>query len=75
MAYQPHYVKIRKEDRNKADAILEKHWLKGDLDDISASEEPRSDGGESVIYRICPYICEDLGVIVDEFKQEGIQVL
>lgn len=75
MAYQVHTVTILKEDREKADAILEKHWMMGDIDAITTNEEKGTDGCIKIIYWISPYICEDLGVIENEFKQEGIRVL
>jgi hypothetical protein len=75
MAYRVHNVVIPKADRVKADLILEKHWMKGDIDAITCDSVPRSNGETTIAYWIAPYLCEDLQIIVDEFKQEGIRVM
>ena len=74
MAYRVHSVTIQKEDQEKADAILDKHWLMGEIDTITTGEKQNSEGIDLVEYWISPYICEDLGVIENEFKQEGIRI-
>lgn len=73
--YQVHTVTIRKEDYGKADEILEKHYMMGDIDDIKVDEYTESDGTTKVNFRISPFIYEDLQTIISEFKQSGIQVL
>ena len=73
--YRVHNVTIRKEDQNKADDILMKHWMMGDIDAIKSNEDRDSDGTIKVIYWISPYICEDLEINTNEFIQAGIQVL
>jgi hypothetical protein len=75
MAYQAYNVLMRKEDQAKADAILEKHWMAGDIDVITTNVRENSDGSAKVEYWISPYICEDLDVIVDEFKLVGIHIV
>lgn len=75
MAYQVYDVKIRKEDREKADTILLKHWHNGDIDTITGDEMKNSDGTIVVTLWIVPYIYEDLETIKEELKQEGIQLL
>lgn len=72
--YRAHDVHIRKEDYEKAEAILEKHYRMGEIDDHSASMEIRF-GVQVIVYHIHPYICEDFENIVNEFKQEGIRVM
>lgn len=71
--YQAHDVCIRKEDREKADAILDSHYQTGDIDDTQEVWETR-DGVETITYHIHPYIYEDFEAIIQEFKQAGIQV-
>lgn len=75
--YRVHDVKIRKSDRNKADAILWEHYDKGDLDDFTVDVivHKDRDGNDVITYRIKPYIYEDLETIINEFKQAGIEVL
>jgi hypothetical protein len=76
--YRVHNVTIRKEDRDKADAIIEKHYLAGDIDEVYTEKRAAHVDGElimTVSYWISPYICEDLQIIIDEFKQEGIQII
>ena len=75
MAYRVHNVVIPKADRVKADLILEKHWMKGDIDAITVDERKSTDGISVIHYWISPYICEDLGIIINEFKREGIRVM
>ena len=69
--FRAYDVKIRKEDREKADAILEQH----DVDEITCSEEKDSDGSATITYWIRPYLCEDVDIIMNEFVTAGIQIL
>ena len=76
--YRVYNITIHADDRDKADVILEKHYHAGDIDEMRAEDGVIKDNGElvrTVSYWISPYICDDLGVIVNEFKQEGIRVL
>ena len=69
--YRVYDVKIRKEDRKRAEKILLKHWNDGDIDAMRADDREK----ESVTYWIEPYVYEDLETIISEFKEAGIQVL
>ena len=69
--YRAYDVTVRKEDRDMAITILELH----DVDEIECSEEKQRDGSIAITYRIRPYLCEDIDDIVNEFKQNGIQIL
>lgn len=72
--YRPHYVHIRKEDYEKAEKILEKHYRSGEIDDHSSTMESRR-GVQAITYCIHPYIYEDFESIVREFIESGIQIL
>lgn len=67
--YQATDIKIRKEDRAKADKILEQH----DVDEITCSEGNDGDF-RTVTYWIRPYLSEDIDDIVKDFRDNGIQV-
>jgi hypothetical protein len=73
--YRAYDVKIKKEDRKKADEILWQHWSNGDIDGITVNDGRSIDGIETIVYWIRPYIYEDLETIMDEFEQAGIQLL
>ena len=75
--FQVHDVKIRKDDREKADAILWKHYDKGDLDDVTVDViiHQDRDGNDVITYRIAPYLYEDFETIVKEFKEAGIRMM
>jgi hypothetical protein len=68
--YRVHSIKVRKEDGEHAKAILDRYRNKNYFDDMRV--ENRSDG---VLYWINPFLSEDLDIIMDTFKQAGIQVL
>ena len=69
--YRTYDVKIREEDRTRADAIFENH----DVDEITCSETKNSDGATTITYWIRPYLCEDFEDIVNDLKLAGIQIL
>lgn len=71
--YRVHSVKIHAEDRAKADDILAKHI--SDIDDIRITAQKTNSGISEATYWIKPYIYEDFGTIVNEFKEAGIRVL
>jgi hypothetical protein len=73
--YQSHVVAIPKEDHKKADEILHKYWMRGDIDLVTYTEKKNRDGVVATVFRISPYIYEDFEAIVNEFKQEGIRVM
>lgn len=76
--YRVHNVTIRADDRDKADAILEKHYHIGNIDATVIADGVTKDGGElisTVCYWISPYIYDDFERIVNEFKQEGIRIM
>lgn len=73
--YKKYSVTIHGEDHAKADDILTKHWFAGDIDDIGGTRQKNSDGGITITYWIAPYVYEDFESIVNEFKENGIQVL
>lgn len=77
--YRVHEIKIRKEDYAEANAILLKHELLGDIDEMDWDEyNAKTMEGTNeayVVYRIRPFIYEDYETIVKEFKEAGIQVL
>lgn len=71
--FQVYTIKIRKEDREKADAILLKYWNNGDIDTVT-NEEQIGERLTLVTYWIRPFVYEDLEAIRNEFKQAGIQM-
>lgn len=75
--YQVYDVKIRKDDREKADAILWKHYDNGDFDDITIGVITSYDreGNDVITYRIAPYLYEDFETIKKEFKEAGIRII
>lgn len=73
--YRSHVVAILKEDCKKAEEILQKHWMQGNIDLVTYTEKKNSDGVVATVFRISPYIYEDFEAIVNEFKQEGIRVM
>ena len=68
--YQPHHIRIRKEDQALADDILMRHWVRGDLDDITGSRD-----GDTILLVVYPYVYEDFVTITDEFKEAGIHIM
>ena len=68
--YRAYDVTVRKEDREKADMILEQY----DVDEITCSETSHSDGSSTITYWIRPYLCEDVDDIINEFKQANILI-
>ncbi len=75
--YRSYDIKIREVDRAKADAILMRHCVEGDIDDIKIDtiRHVNQDGTCEITYWIGPYIYEDLEAIVKEFKEAGIQII
>ncbi len=66
--YRVHSITIWKEHSNKAETILEKY--NSYFDDMYI--ESRSN---TVVYWLNPYVYEDFETVVNEFKENGIQVL
>lgn len=71
--YRPHYITIKKEDFDKADAIVRKHCDLGDIDDYSVYEEVRWNS-IVVVFKIRMYVSDDLEVIENEFRESGIEL-
>ena len=68
--YRVHNITVRKEDSEKADAIIEKYQKKNYFDDMHV--ESRSG---TVTYWLNLYVSDDLDTIKKELKEAGIQVL
>ena len=68
-------IKIKRCDREKADAILLKHWEDGDIDANSVGEINGSDYLNTTTYWLHLYCSEDLDIIINEFRENGIEVL
>lgn len=75
--FQVHDVRIRKDDREKADAILWKHYDNGDLDEVTIDVIIHKDreGNDVITYRIAPYLYEDFETIIKEFIEAGIRII
>lgn len=69
--YQNCDVKIRKVDVDKVRDILTNRENIGDIDHWCFSRWDEN----TVLCSIAPIVSDDLETIVDEFKQNGIQVL
>lgn len=69
--YRRYFIKIQKDDVDKADTVLVNRMDNGDLDYY---EFRRWDEGVTLCV-IAPIIYEDLETILDEFKKAGIQIL
>ena len=68
--YRVHSIKVRKEDSEKAEMILDKYQKKNYFDDIRYLGD-----SNTVIYWFNPYLSDDIDTIMDEFKEAGIQIL
>ena len=75
MAYRVYDIAVRKEDEVKADAIIDYFMSNHDLDDYYVEEHHDSNGETKVIFRVIPYISDDLEVIRNELKLNGIKLL
>lgn len=75
MAYRLQSITIRKEDYKKADAIVQEHWKRGDIDAENVTEEIRYGGVRTVTFWLNMYVSDDLETIKREFVQSGIELL
>jgi hypothetical protein len=63
MGYRVYHVHIRKEDREKGDEIILRHWYNGDIDTIAVNTN--CDG--SIIYCVSPYVYDNLETILRQY--------
>ena len=69
--YRPHYIKIGKKGLDKALAIVDRHDKLGDIDDYGVTDQL---GDGTVLLRLNLIVSDDLEVIKDEFRKNGIEL-
>lgn len=71
--YRIYCIEMAKKDEDKADSILEKYCANNDID-IKYLDHSRRNGIDTVQYWFTCTISDDIEVIVNELKANGIDV-
>lgn len=73
MAFRVYCIELAEENQERASAILNKHCVNGDID-VRHLEFSRRGGMDTVQYWLTCTCSEDLEVIANELKENGIEV-
>ena len=74
MGYRFYDITVERKDEDKANSIISHHMDIGNLHDCYVCRESGSNGRRLVRYRVSPYISEDLEIIKNDFKKNGIEL-
>lgn len=71
--YRAHFIEFKEEYRKPAYKILAKHLENGDIDDFRIYEDTVH-GMKRIGFKLHLYVSDDLEIIKNEFREEGIEL-
>lgn len=71
--FRVYCIELARENQDKADAILHKYYMANDID-VKHMEHSRRNGMITVQYWFTCTCSEDIEVIVNELKENGIEL-
>lgn len=66
-------ITVNKDDQPKADAIMQRHRANGNIECYYVEGHFDRDS-RKVVYWVKPYISDDLDIIEDDLRQNGIKL-